>query len=120
MRGQDPRFVLATAVDRRAEAEEPELNAYVSVLVEGVCEHRDRIDELLGTYSMGWSLDRMPAVDRAILRIGVYEVLWADDVPGPVAIAEAVTLAEDLSTDESATFVNGLLARLAELRPRLV
>jgi N utilization substance protein B len=69
---------------------------------------------------MGWSLDRMPTVDRAILRIGAYELLWRDDVPDAVAISEAVNLAQDLSTDESASFVNGLLGRLAELKPRLV
>ena len=68
---------------------------------------------------MGWSLERMPAVDRAILRIGTYELLWRDDVPDAVAISEAVALAQELSTDESSSFVNGLLGRLLELKPRL-
>ncbi len=81
--------------------------------------HQQYIDELLGSYSMGWTLDRMPAVDRAILRIGTYELLWRDDVPDAVAIAEAVQLAQELSTDESSSFVNGLLGRILELRPRL-
>ena len=78
-----------------------------------------RIDELLSTYSSGWALDRMPAVDRNILRIGVFELLWRDDVPGAVVIDEAVNLARELSTDESPAFVNGVLARILDLRPRL-
>jgi len=68
---------------------------------------------------MGWTLDRMPAVDRAILRLGAYELLWRDDVPDAVAISEAVLLAQELSTEESGSFVNGLLGRLLELKPRL-
>jgi N utilization substance protein B len=84
-----------------------------------VSVHRARIDELIGEYAEGWTLDRMPAVDRNILRIGVYEVLWADDVPDGVAMSEAVLLARDLSTDASPSFVNGLLARIAELKPSL-
>ena len=81
--------------------------------------HRDRIDELLAEHSQGWTLDRMPAVDRNILRIGVYELLWAPGVPDGVAISEAVLLARELSTDDSPAFVNGLLARLLELKPEL-
>ena len=75
----------------------------------GVAEHRARIDELLSTYSEGWSLDRMPGVDRNVLRIGVFEVLYVDDVPDAVAVSEAVNLVRDLSTDESPAFVNGVL-----------
>jgi N utilization substance protein B len=78
-----------------------------------------RIDELISQYAEGWTLDRMPAVDRNVLRIGVYELLWAEDVPDAVAINEAVLLAQDLSTDASPAFVNGLLARIAELKPSL-
>ena len=77
----------------------------------------ERIDELLSSYAEGWTLDRMPAVDRNVLRIGVYELLWADDVPDAVAISEAVLLAQDLSTEASPAFVNGLLARIAKLKP---
>ena len=76
-------------------------------------------DDPLTTYAPGWSLDRMPAVDRTILRLGAYELLWRDDIPDAVAISEAVGLARDLSTDESPGFVNGLLARLLELKPTL-
>jgi N utilization substance protein B len=111
--------VLLTQTERRASDGEPELNSYVSDLVEGVIENQERIDELLSTYSMGWSLDRMPAVDRSLLRLSAYEVLYRDDIPDTVAMSEAVALAQDLSTDESASFVNGLLARLSEVKPRL-
>jgi N utilization substance protein B len=95
----------------------PPVSAYAAELVRGVHEHAQPIDELLAAHSQGWSLDRMPAVDRNILRIGTYELLWADGVPPGVAISEAVVLARDLSTDASPAFVNGLLARLAELKP---
>jgi N utilization substance protein B len=111
--------VLLTQTERRASDGEPELNSYVSDLVEGVIANQERIDELLSTYSMGWSLDRMPAVDRSLLRLSAYEVLYRDDIPDTVAMSEAVALAQDLSTDESASFVNGLLARLSEVKPRL-
>jgi transcription antitermination protein NusB len=97
----------------------PPVPEYAAELVRGVEAHRERIDELLGSYAEGWTLDRMPGVDRNTLRIGAYELLWADDVPDGVAISEAVQLARDLSTDASPAFVNGLLARLLELKPTL-
>ena len=106
-------------LQRRVATASPPLNPYAVTLVEGVQAHRDRIDELLATYAVGWTLDRMPAVDRNILRIGAYELLWAEDVPDGVAIAEAVGLARELSTDESPAFVNGLLSRLQQLKPSL-
>ncbi|RFS85321.1 transcription antitermination factor NusB [Actinomadura spongiicola] len=88
-------------------------------LIEGVQENRQRIDDLIATYATGWTLERMPAVDRNILRMGAYELLWVDDVPDGVAIAEAVALATELSTDESPRFVNGLLSRFQQLKPSL-
>jgi N utilization substance protein B len=103
----------------RVAAADPPVNDYSVVLVEGVVARQERIDELLTTNAQGWQLDRMPAVDRAILRIGTYELLWRDDVPDAVVISQAVALARDLSTDDSAGFVNGLLARLLELKPTL-
>lgn len=93
--------------------------AFADRLVAGVAEHGERIDELIATYSVGWTLDRMPMVDRNILRLGAYELLWNDEVPDGVAISEAVALATELSTDESPRFVNGLLSRLLELKPSL-
>lgn len=119
IRGLPAVEVLNAKVERRAADAQPEVNDYVAVLVAGVTAHAAHIDELLSSYSMGWTLDRMPAVDRAILRIGAYELLWRDDIPDAVAIAEAVALAQELSTDDSAAFVNGLLGRLLELKPRL-
>ncbi|HYN29238.1 MAG TPA: transcription antitermination factor NusB [Dermatophilaceae bacterium] len=98
---------------------EAPLSEFTADLVGGVVEHRAQIDELLTTYSQGWTLERMPAVDRAVLRLGAYEVLYAVDVPEPVAISEWVALATELSTDDSPRFVNGLLARLAEVKPTL-
>jgi transcription antitermination protein NusB len=106
-------------LSERTAAGTPPVPAYAAELVTGVQAHRPRIDELLSRHSHGWALERMPAVDRNILRIGVYELLWQDDVPDAVAIDEAVQLAKDLSTDESPAFVNGLLARLLELKPTL-
>ena len=96
------------------------LNEYTVEIVRGVVAKWVQIDELLATYSQGWTVERMPAVDRAILRIGAWEVVFSDDIPDAVAISEAVALAKSLSTDDSPTFVNGLLARLAEVKPTLV
>jgi N utilization substance protein B len=107
-----------TLAGRVADAEPP-VSEYTVVLVEGVVAHGERIDELLTTYSQDWPLDRMPAVDRSILRLATYELLWRDDVPDAVVIDEAVALARSLSTDDSPRFVNGLLARLLELKPML-
>jgi len=114
LRAGDP---MATLQERLAQSD-PAVPDYTVELVEGVVAHRARIDELLTTYVEGWPLDRMPAVDRAILRVGVYELLWGD-VPEGVAISEAVDLATRLSTEDSPRFVNGVLARLLSLKPSL-
>jgi transcription antitermination protein NusB len=108
LRREDPVVALDRAI---AEGEGP-TNDYTGFLIRGVVEHRVRIDELLETYAEGWSLARMPAVDRNVLRIGLFEMLWVDDVPDPVAVTEAVALVRDLSTDESPGFVNGVLGGL--------
>ena len=118
LRGVDPLVVLADAERLRSEEGDSPLNPYVVELVTGVASHQERIDELLTTYSLGWTLERMPGVDRSILRLGAYEVLWGD-VPEAVALDEAVTLARELSTDDSPAFVNGLLARIAGQRATL-
>jgi N utilization substance protein B len=104
---------LAQRTDERA-AEGTTLNPYTARLVQGVLAHQAEIDALLENYAVGWTLDRMPAIDRNLLRIGAYEILHVDDVPDEVAISEAVALARQLSTEESPGFVNGLLARLAQ------
>ena len=84
------------------------------MLVEGVQEHQADIDALIARYADRWAIERMPVIDRTLLRIGVFELLWRDDIPTAVAINEAVELAKSLSTDESGRFVNGLLGRVAE------
>ena len=111
-RGIEPTKLVA---ERLAGGTTP-MPEYAVTMVQGVAEHAERIDELLSTYSHGWTLERMPAVDRAVLRLGAWEMLYNDDVPDAVAIDEAVELAGALSTDESPGFVNGLLARLLEVK----
>ncbi len=108
LRGADP---ISTLAERIALADPP-ISDYTVELVEGVTAHRQAIDELLTSYAEGWTLDRMPGVDRAVLRVGLYELLWSSEVPDAVAIDEAVELAKSLSTDESPRFVNGLLGRV--------
>jgi N utilization substance protein B len=115
LRGLDAVTLLADRLAAAA-ADQP-VPAYAVELVEGVTEHRARIDELLSSYAEGWTLDRMPAVDRAVLRIGVYELLWCAGVPDAVAIDEAVELAKALSTDDSPKFVNGILGRIVLVKP---
>lgn len=117
LRSEDP----VVALERAIEAGEGPTNAYTGTLVRGVVEHLERIDEVLSTYSKGWTLARMPAVDRNVLRIGVYELLWGDDdVPATVAVSEALHLVQDLSTDDSPAFVNGLLGSIQRDRSTLV
>jgi N utilization substance protein B len=89
---------------------------YANAIVQGVVAHGDEIDELIETYAQGWTIDRMPAVDRAIIRIGIWELLFNPEVPDGVAISEAVEAAKSLSTDDSSGFVNGLLGRIAHTK----
>ncbi|CAN5202936.1 transcription antitermination factor NusB [soil metagenome] len=114
LRGTDP---VETAAARIAAADPP-VPDYAVDLVEGVVAEQARIDELITTYAEGWTLDRLPGVDRAILRVAIYELLWTD-VPDAVVVDEAVELAKALSTDDSPKFVNGLLGRIALLGPSL-
>ena len=117
LRSEDP----VVALDRAIEAGEGPTNDYTATLVRGVVEHQSRIDEVLTTYSKSWTLARMPAVDRNVLRIGVYELLWGDsDVPETVAVSEALHLVQELSTDDSPAFVNGLLGSVMRDRATLV
>ena len=104
----------------RREKTDQIVNPYTLEIVEGVVSQQTTIDEFLETYSQGWTLERMPSVDRIILRIGTWELLYNDDVPDGVAVSEAVALAKILSTDESPSFINGLLGRLQQLKPSLL
>ncbi|WP_236791257.1 transcription antitermination factor NusB [Amycolatopsis sp. GM8] len=115
-RAADPVQLLA---DRVGSTVVDPIGDYTISLVEGVTAHRERIDELLAEHAQGWTLDRMPPVDLAVLRVGVYELLWSPDVPDPVAIDEAVGLAKELSTDDSPRFVNGVLGRIGNIADRL-
>ncbi len=114
-RGLDP----VTLLDQRVETADPPVPPYAAELVRGVVAHRERLDELISTYTQSWPLERMPSVDRAVLRLGAFELLFVDDVPDAVALSEAVLLARQLSTDDSPAFVNGLLGRLLTLKPTL-
>ena len=117
-RGLNAETLLAQRIEKPVT--EHALNEYSVEIVRGVVDKWIPINELLASYSQGWTIERMPAVDRAILRIGAWEVVYSEAVPDGVAISEAVALATSLSTDDSPTFVNGLLARLVEVKPTLV
>jgi len=106
-------------LEERTRLADPPVNEYTATLVRGVQEHLARIDELLATYAEGWSLARMPAVDRNALRLGIFEVLYADDVPDAVAVSETLALVRDLSTDESPAFVNGVLGNIVRNKATL-
>ena len=110
---------LGETLDQRVIAAEPPVHEYTVRLIRGIAEHQSRIDELVAAYAQGWSLDRMPTVDRNALRIGVFEILYVDEVPDAVAVSEAMNLVRDLSTDESPGFVNGVLGNIVRNKPAL-
>jgi N utilization substance protein B len=110
---------LGVTLDDRVLAAEPPVNDYTVTLIRGIIEHQARIDELISTYAQGWSLERMPIVDRNVLRLGVLEVMYVDETPDAVAVSEAMNLVRDLSTDESPTFVNGVLGNIVRNKATL-
>ncbi|GHH75730.1 N utilization substance protein B [Streptomyces sulfonofaciens] len=119
-RGVDVLTVLADWIRHaRTDNRQPPVSEYTMQLVEGYAERAKRIDELLTQYAVGWTLDRMPVVDRNLLRLGAYELIWVDETPDAVVLDEAVQLAKEFSTEESPAFVNGLLGRLKDLKPSL-
>ncbi len=118
MRQRSASVALTEEIDESSEGGRP-VNDYTAALVRGVEAHRDRIDEIIGRYSEGWTLDRMPAVDRNVLRLAVFEVLYVDDVPPAVSVSEALALVHDLSTDESPAFVHGVLGSVVRDRETL-
>jgi N utilization substance protein B len=117
MRDKPPVEVLAGYLER-IEKPRPDHLTYTISLVEGVAEHLDRIDELIASYAEGWTLDRMPVIDRNLARIAIHELLYVDEIDDPVAISEAVELAKQMSTDDSPRFLNGILGRIAEFATR--
>jgi N utilization substance protein B len=117
LRSISPAEVLADTIARMG-ADVPAHMQYAVEVVRGVEAHAEHIDEVISSYAEGWTISRMPVVDRNLSRIGVYELLYRDDIDDAVAISEAVELAKELSTDESPRFINGLLARIAEYAAR--
>jgi N utilization substance protein B len=112
-----PGQVLESYLQRIASPRPDHLD-YAIGLIEGVAKNIDRIDELIASYAEGWTLGRMPVVDRNLARIAVYELLFVPEIDDPVAITEAVELARQMSTDDSPRFLNGLLGRIAEFAAR--
>ena len=111
--------LVETLVSRDIPAEGPDarpIREYTKELVNGVSDNRRKIDELITTYAQGWDMDRLPAVDRNILRLGIYEILWSNDVPMSVAIDEALILAKELSSDDSSKYIHGVLGRIASIK----
>jgi len=112
----DLRSVSAQGLLTERPADELSQRDYVQTLIDGVSTHREKIDELIHTYAEGWDLDRLPAVDRNLLRIALYEILWEEQLDDQIAISEAIELAQELSTKESAGYINGVLARVTSLK----
>ena len=111
--------LLQTLVARDIPADGPDarpIREYTRELVNGVSDNRRKIDELITTYAQGWDMDRLPAVDRNILRLGIYEILWSTSVPTSVAIDEALDLAKELSSDDSSKYIHGVLGRIASIK----
>jgi N utilization substance protein B len=117
LRDLPPGQVLETYL-QRIEKPRPDHLDYAVGLIEGVAKNLDRIDELIASYAEGWTIDRMPVVDRNLARIAVYELLYVAEIDDPVAISEAVELAKQMSTDDSPRFLNGILGRIAEFATR--
>ncbi|MGW0562313.1 transcription antitermination factor NusB [Streptomyces sp. NPDC003016] len=119
-RGEPVQTVLADWMRHaRTDTRQPPVSEYTMQLVEGYAVYADRIEDLIATYAVDWEIDRMPVVDRNILRLGTYELVWMDETPDAVVIDEAVQLAKEFSTEESPSFVNGLLGRFKDLKPNL-
>lgn len=119
IRGSD---LLELLISRDVVEEGPDarpIREYTKSLVEGVSAHKRKIDELISTYAQGWDMDRLPAVDRNILRLGIYEILWVAELEDGIVIDEALTLAKDLSTEDSAGYIHGVLGRIASIKGSL-
>ena len=117
LRKISPLSLLDDVADLAADRQNQEaIFGYAREIVQGIVDNYDEIDDLLETYSQGWALDRMPNLDRAILRVAVWEILHNNEVPDAVAVNEAVEMAKEFSTDDSGSFVNGLLSRIASTK----
>jgi N utilization substance protein B len=119
IRGTDPLDILASRDVTEEGPDARPIRDYTRELITGVSENRRKIDELIATYAQGWDMDRLPAVDRNIMRLALFEILWSDGLADAVAIDEALTLAKELSTDESAGYIHGVLGRIASIKDGL-
>ena len=112
----DIKNVSANELFSKRGASELSQEPYVGEVISGVTEHIGKIDELIMTYAQGWDMDRMPPIDRNILRIALFEILWGNEIPIEVAADEAVELGKSLSTDESSGYINGVLGRIIKIK----
>jgi len=99
---------------------EYEARGFTKELIDGIELNKRKIDELIATYAQGWDMDRMPVLDRNILRLAIFELLWSQSVPEAVAISEALELAANFSTEDSSKYINGVLSKVLEIKPDLV
>lgn len=119
IRGTQPLDILTSRDVTEEGPDARPIREYTRELITGVSEHRRKIDELIATYAQGWDMDRLPAVDRNIMRLALFEILWSEGLADAVAIDEALTLAKELSTDESAGYIHGVLGRIASIKDGL-
>lgn len=107
------------ALQRRREYTDQTINPYTVQIIDGVITHQEQIDELLAQYAHGWTMERMLGMDKSILRLGAWELLFNDEMPDAAAVNEAVNMAREYSNDDSPSYINGVLGRLQELKPTL-
>jgi len=110
----------AELLSKRVTEMEYEAREFTKELIDGIELHKRKIDELIATYAQGWDMDRMPVLDRNILRLAIFELLWSQSVPEAVAISEALELAANFSTEDSSKYINGVLGKVLEIKPDLV
>ncbi len=116
----DLRSAVALDLYHARPADDLSQEEYVGRLLQGVALHREKLDELIMTYAQGWDMDRMPAIDRNLLRVAIYEILWESDLDEKIAVNEAVEMAEELSTAESSRYINGVLGRIIAIKSSLL
>ena len=119
IRGRNPLDILSSRDVTEEGPDARPIRDYTRELVTGVSEHRRKIDELIATYAQGWDMDRLPTVDRNIMRLALFEILWSEELSDAIAIDEALVLAKELSTEESAGYIHGVLGRIASIKDGL-
>lgn len=116
IRGTAAIDILASRSDDNSDADARPIREFTRELIAGISAQKRKIDELISTYAQGWDMDRLPTVDRNILRLAIYELIWTPDLPEGVVINEALELAKQLSTDESASYIHGVLGKISMIR----